>query len=194
MLDNRYVEGSSTPVTERDAEGNGYQSRKLADGSTHLVLKNFPTEAELRSLAADLGEQPGVHGLGLLLGVRVRGELTAPVHPRTAALLGLSPVLLGLAIPVLQQPSRGGSQPLSVIRSLCDAAPDSGRFTSGITTWFSIRSSFIRMKSAARFTGSSSLLAAVKRLVVFVVAPAAQVAALATCFPSRQSPRSRTGS
>jgi len=58
MLDNRYVEGSSTPVTEHDADGNGYQARKLADGSTHRVLKNFPTEAELRLLVADLGEHP----------------------------------------------------------------------------------------------------------------------------------------
>ncbi len=56
MLDNRYVEGSSTPVTEHDADGNGYQARKLADGSTHLVLKNFPSESELRSLVADIGE------------------------------------------------------------------------------------------------------------------------------------------
>ena len=58
MLDNLYVEGSSTPVTERDADGNGYQARKLADGSTHLVLKNFPSEGELRSLVADLAERP----------------------------------------------------------------------------------------------------------------------------------------
>jgi demethylmenaquinone methyltransferase/2-methoxy-6-polyprenyl-1,4-benzoquinol methylase len=57
MLDNRYVEGSSTAVTERDADGNGYQARRLADGSTHLVLKNFPSERELRSLVADLGER-----------------------------------------------------------------------------------------------------------------------------------------
>jgi len=56
MLDNRYVEGSSTPVTEHDADGNGYQARRLADGSTHLVLKNFPSEDELRSLVADCGE------------------------------------------------------------------------------------------------------------------------------------------
>ena len=56
MLDNRYVEGSSTPVTEHDADGNGYQARKLADGSTHLVLKNFPSEDELRSLVADCAE------------------------------------------------------------------------------------------------------------------------------------------
>ncbi len=58
MLDNRYVEGNSTPVTERDADGNGYQARRLADGSIHRVLKNFPSEGELRSLAADLGERP----------------------------------------------------------------------------------------------------------------------------------------
>jgi len=45
--DNRYVEGSSTPVTRRDGEGNGYQARTLDDGSTHEVLKNFPTEHEL---------------------------------------------------------------------------------------------------------------------------------------------------
>ena len=56
LLDNRYVEGSSTPVTGRDADGNGYQERRLEDGSTHRVLKNFPSETELRSLAAGLGE------------------------------------------------------------------------------------------------------------------------------------------
>lgn len=56
MLDNRYVEGSSTPVTEHDADGNGYQVRKLDDGSTHRVLKNFPAESELHALIADFGE------------------------------------------------------------------------------------------------------------------------------------------
>ena len=58
MLDNRYVEGNSTPVTERDADGNGYQTRRLDDGSTHRVLKNFPSERELRSLVAGIGERP----------------------------------------------------------------------------------------------------------------------------------------
>jgi demethylmenaquinone methyltransferase/2-methoxy-6-polyprenyl-1,4-benzoquinol methylase len=47
MLDNRYVEGSSTPVSRRDAEGNTYQVRQLLSGETHEVLKNFPTAAEL---------------------------------------------------------------------------------------------------------------------------------------------------
>ena len=47
FLDNRYVAGSSTPVARRDAEGNTYQQRVLDDGSTHEVLKNFPSEGEL---------------------------------------------------------------------------------------------------------------------------------------------------
>jgi demethylmenaquinone methyltransferase/2-methoxy-6-polyprenyl-1,4-benzoquinol methylase len=47
LLDNRYVEGSSTPICERDAEGNTYQLRHLSDGSVHRVLKNFPARAEL---------------------------------------------------------------------------------------------------------------------------------------------------
>ena len=48
-MDNRYVEGSSTPIHERDAEGNSYQVRRLADGSENRVIKNFPSEAELRA-------------------------------------------------------------------------------------------------------------------------------------------------
>jgi demethylmenaquinone methyltransferase/2-methoxy-6-polyprenyl-1,4-benzoquinol methylase len=49
FMDNRYVEGSSTPISRKDAEGNTYQVRRLADGSSHEVLKNFPTARELRA-------------------------------------------------------------------------------------------------------------------------------------------------
>jgi len=55
FLDNAYVEGSSTPISRRDAEGNTYQTRRLDDGSTHEVLKNFPVDDELR-------ERAGTHG------------------------------------------------------------------------------------------------------------------------------------
>ena len=56
LLDNRYVEGSSSPIIEQDVDGNTYQTRKLADGSTHCVLKNFPSEKELNSLVAGLSQ------------------------------------------------------------------------------------------------------------------------------------------
>jgi len=49
LLDNLYVEGSSSPISETDADGNTYQLRRLEDGSSHRVLKNFPDEAELLS-------------------------------------------------------------------------------------------------------------------------------------------------
>ena len=44
FLDNRFVEGSSTPIARRDGQGNTWQQRRLDDGSTHDVLKNFPTQ------------------------------------------------------------------------------------------------------------------------------------------------------
>jgi ubiquinone/menaquinone biosynthesis C-methylase UbiE len=47
MIDNRFVEGSSTPISRIDAAGNTYQSRRLKDGSEHEVLKNFPSQTEL---------------------------------------------------------------------------------------------------------------------------------------------------
>jgi 2-polyprenyl-3-methyl-5-hydroxy-6-metoxy-1,4-benzoquinol methylase len=50
LTDNNYVEGSSSPITEQDEHGNTYQTRTLDNGSTHLVLKNFPTGAFLREL------------------------------------------------------------------------------------------------------------------------------------------------
>jgi SAM-dependent methyltransferase len=47
LLDNTCVEGSSTPVSRRDADGNTYQQRRLDDGTIHEVLKNFPSQADL---------------------------------------------------------------------------------------------------------------------------------------------------
>jgi demethylmenaquinone methyltransferase/2-methoxy-6-polyprenyl-1,4-benzoquinol methylase len=49
LLDNLYVEGSSTPVSRRSASGDTWQMRQLSDGPTYEVLKNFPTESELRT-------------------------------------------------------------------------------------------------------------------------------------------------
>ena len=57
FVDNRYVEGSNHPITECDIEGNTYQTRKLADGTMHRVLKNFPTEDELVDMIGENGEK-----------------------------------------------------------------------------------------------------------------------------------------
>ena len=58
FIDNVYVEGSSTPISRTDERGNTYQMRRLDDGSSHEVLKNFPTESALRAamegMAADV--------------------------------------------------------------------------------------------------------------------------------------------
>jgi len=53
FLDNLFVAGSSSPISEQDERGNTYQSRQLGDGSVHRVLKNFPSEAELHALVAE---------------------------------------------------------------------------------------------------------------------------------------------
>jgi ubiquinone/menaquinone biosynthesis C-methylase UbiE len=55
ILDNRFIEGSSSPIAEQDADGNTYQIRSLRDGTTYRVLKNFPSEAELQLLAGGIG-------------------------------------------------------------------------------------------------------------------------------------------
>ena len=60
FLDNSYVEGSSTPVSRRDAQGNSYQLRKLDDGSIYEVLKNFPDDAELLRRASAHGTEAKV--------------------------------------------------------------------------------------------------------------------------------------
>lgn len=48
FMDNNYVPGSSIPISRTDDEGNTYQLRTLENGTEFEVLKNFPTEADLR--------------------------------------------------------------------------------------------------------------------------------------------------
>ena len=55
LLDNRYVRGSSSEIADIDSDGDTIQIRKLNDGSTHRVLKNFPSEPELQMALQNLG-------------------------------------------------------------------------------------------------------------------------------------------
>ena len=57
FLDNRFLQTSSSAISRTDAQGNTYQQRRLDDGSSHEVLKNFPTpEAAIAALG------PRAHG------------------------------------------------------------------------------------------------------------------------------------
>lgn len=48
LVDNVYVEGSSTPIARTDPEGNTFQIRTLPTGERYEMLKNFPTDSALR--------------------------------------------------------------------------------------------------------------------------------------------------
>jgi demethylmenaquinone methyltransferase/2-methoxy-6-polyprenyl-1,4-benzoquinol methylase len=63
FIDNCYVEGSSTPISRQDEQGDTYQQRRLDDGSTHEVLKNFPGETELHSAVEGLAKDVQVEFL-----------------------------------------------------------------------------------------------------------------------------------
>jgi SAM-dependent methyltransferase len=50
LLDNSEAQCERLPISHTDDVGNTYQDRELDDGSSHRVLKNFPSELELRSV------------------------------------------------------------------------------------------------------------------------------------------------
>ncbi|MFL5493439.1 MAG: methyltransferase domain-containing protein [Gemmatimonadales bacterium] len=72
LVDNRYVVGSSTPISRWDAQGNSYQRRRLADGSEYEVLKNFPTPAELEATLAPFARELSVTQFAYYWGVCYR--------------------------------------------------------------------------------------------------------------------------
>jgi SAM-dependent methyltransferase len=57
MLDNSFVQASSSPVTRRDDDGNTYQDRVLDDGKVYEVLKNFPTREQAFAAVGARGTQ-----------------------------------------------------------------------------------------------------------------------------------------
>lgn len=58
LVDNTEAQCERLPIAELDAAGNTYQQRTLPDGTTHRVLKNFPSEFELLSMVDGVGAQP----------------------------------------------------------------------------------------------------------------------------------------
>jgi SAM-dependent methyltransferase len=58
MLDNGYVQTSSTPITRRDLGGDTYQRRTLDDGTVHEVLKNFPTREQALEMLGQRAVEP----------------------------------------------------------------------------------------------------------------------------------------
>lgn len=56
LIDNNHAQLRDFPLSETDAHGNTYQQRPLKDGSSHRVLKNFPTAGEMQALLAAFGD------------------------------------------------------------------------------------------------------------------------------------------
>ena len=63
ILDNSFAQGSSTPISRTDAEGNTYQVRTLASGEPYEVLKNFPTPAELADAVRPVAREAHLESL-----------------------------------------------------------------------------------------------------------------------------------
>jgi demethylmenaquinone methyltransferase/2-methoxy-6-polyprenyl-1,4-benzoquinol methylase len=56
LLDNSKAQCDRLPIGYEDEDGNTFQDRTTDDGTVHRVLKNFPTESQLRALTADATE------------------------------------------------------------------------------------------------------------------------------------------
>ena len=63
VLDNQFAHWSSSPLTRTDAEGNTYQTRKLANGEEFEVLKNFPTPEELANAVRPVAREAHLEAL-----------------------------------------------------------------------------------------------------------------------------------
>lgn len=57
IMDNNYVDGSNHAITSKDELGNTYQTRKLENGTSHRVLKNFPTKEFIVDKISKIGSE-----------------------------------------------------------------------------------------------------------------------------------------
>jgi demethylmenaquinone methyltransferase/2-methoxy-6-polyprenyl-1,4-benzoquinol methylase len=72
LFDNRWVEGSSTPLSRRDADGETYQVRRLENGTEFEVRKNFHDAAELHGFLAGRATDVELHELEYYWALRYR--------------------------------------------------------------------------------------------------------------------------
>ena len=63
VLDNTFTNWSSTPLSRRDEEGNTYQMRKLENGESFEILKNFPTPGELADAVRPVAREARLEAL-----------------------------------------------------------------------------------------------------------------------------------
>jgi demethylmenaquinone methyltransferase/2-methoxy-6-polyprenyl-1,4-benzoquinol methylase len=63
FFDNRYVEGSSSPVSYRDRYGNSHQERRLERGEVFSIIKNFPSPTDIAKSARRVGTDVRVEEL-----------------------------------------------------------------------------------------------------------------------------------
>jgi protein-L-isoaspartate O-methyltransferase len=55
VVDNRYVPGSSTPISRTTPEGDTFQHRTLHDGRRYEIVKNFPERGQFTADVAAVG-------------------------------------------------------------------------------------------------------------------------------------------
>jgi len=56
FIDNNHLPDYITTIVKQDKYGNGYQKRNLEDGTTHLVLKNYPEKDYLLEILKETGK------------------------------------------------------------------------------------------------------------------------------------------
>jgi protein-L-isoaspartate O-methyltransferase len=57
VLDNRYVPGSSTPVSRTGPGGDTFQHRTLHDGRSYEIVKNFPARSQFTADVTAIGAE-----------------------------------------------------------------------------------------------------------------------------------------
>jgi 2-polyprenyl-3-methyl-5-hydroxy-6-metoxy-1,4-benzoquinol methylase len=76
LIDQNYQDGKSNPISRTDDWGNLYTLRKLATGATYEIVKNYPSDDELRRTFAETCDNVSVRQLGEFwaLSARVRAQ------------------------------------------------------------------------------------------------------------------------